>query len=144
MKVPIYINTFFHQHLNTNKAALVGYGVKLDFTNVTVDSLRWALKELLHNPSYAAKAKEVSHIFRDRPERAIDLATYWIEYVIRFKGTPHLSSAGRELSWWSYFLVDIMALVLLVIFMVLFTIQLGIRKCIVGRVNQNNAFKKNK
>lgn len=122
------------QHLNTNKGALGGYAVKLEFSNVTVDSLRWALNELLHNPSYSTKAKEMSRIFRDRPERAMDRATYWIEYVIRFKGTSHLSSAGRDLSWISYFLVDIMALVLLVVFGIIFTIRLVVRKCI-GRTN---------
>lgn len=113
------------QHLNTNKAALNGYAVKLEFTNVTVDSLRWALNELLHNPSYSAIANDASRIFRDRPERPIDRATYWIEYVIRFNGTGHLSSAGRNLSWCSYFLLDVLA-----VFLIAVSISMVVIRCV--------------
>lgn len=38
------------QKLNTAKSVLSGIGVKLDYKNVTKDSLTWALNELLHNP----------------------------------------------------------------------------------------------
>lgn len=127
------------KHLNTNKAALSGYAVKLQFTNVTVDSLRWALTELLQNPSYAANAKVASRIFRDRPERAIDRATYWIEYVIRFNGTDHLSSAGRQLSWFSYFLLDVLAVVGVVAFFICWGFKLLIKRVFCTTVNERSS-----
>lgn len=121
--IPFYAD----QHQNTNKAALSGFGLKLEFKNVTAESLRWAFTELLYNPAYAAKAKLNSRIFRDRPESPMDRAIYWIEYVIRFGGADHLRSAGGDLSWYSYFLLDIMAAVafsfLLIVLVVWFTIK---------------------
>lgn len=101
--IPIYGD----QHINTDRAALQGNAIKLQFSNVTVESLRWAISELMHNPSYEHKAHEFSRIFRDRPESAMDRAMYWIEYVLRFRGANHLRSTGRDLPWYSYFLLDI-------------------------------------
>lgn len=113
--IPIAID----QLINTERAALQGYALKLNLNNVTVTSLRWAITKLLSDPLYANKANEFSRIFRDRPESAIDRAMYWIEYVIRFQGADHLRSAGRDLPWYSYLLLDIVAL-LIVLFVVLF------------------------
>lgn len=102
------------QHINTKRAAMQGYALKLEFANVTVESLRWAISELLHNPGYSRRAKEFSRIFRHRPETAMNRAVYWIEYVIRFGGADHLRSVGRDLPWYSYFLLDILVVVIAV------------------------------
>lgn len=68
-------------------------------------SLRWAIAKLLHDPKYASKAKECSIVFRERPESPMETAMY----VIKFRGAHHLRSAGRDLSWYSYLLLDIAA-----------------------------------
>lgn len=99
------------QHMNTDKAALQRYALKLQFNNVTVASLRCALSELLQNPVYTIKAKEISSIFRDRPESAVDRAIYWVEYVLRFRGARHLHSVGRDLPWYSYLMLDIVGVI---------------------------------
>ncbi|XP_065082698.1 UDP-glycosyltransferase UGT5-like [Ochlerotatus camptorhynchus] len=104
--IPIYAD----QHLNMNKAVLGGYAVKLFFPNVTETSFRWALEELLHKPEYKKNMDRVSEVFRDRPVPALDEAVYWVEYVIRHKGAPQLRSAGLDLPWISFALLDVMAL----------------------------------
>jgi len=50
---------------------------------------------------------------------------YWTEYVIRHKGAPHLRSNGYNLTWYQYFLLDVMAVVLVSISVVLFVIYRG-------------------
>jgi len=40
---------------------------------------------------------------------------YWTEYVIRHKGAPHLKSHAFNLTWYQYFLLDVIAVVLLII-----------------------------
>jgi glucuronosyltransferase len=40
------------QKLNMARAVAAGYGVLLDYANVTAGSLDWALKEVLENPRY--------------------------------------------------------------------------------------------
>lgn len=112
--IPIYAD----QHLNMNKAVLGGYAVKLFFPNITETSFRWALEELLHKPQYKQNMDRVSEVFRDRPVPALDEALYWVEYVIRHKGAPQLRSSGLDLSWFSFALLDVMALVVGIIALV--------------------------
>jgi glucuronosyltransferase len=38
---------------------------------------------------------------------------YWTEYVIRHKGAPHLRSAVLDLAWYQYFLLDVIAVLVL-------------------------------
>lgn len=40
---------------------------------------------------------------------------YWTEYVIRHKGAPHLKSHAFNLTWYQYFLLDVIAVVFLII-----------------------------
>lgn len=47
---------------------------------------------------------------------------YWTEYVIRHKGAPHLRSHALDLTWYQYFLLDVIAVVLLVIILVCFIV----------------------
>jgi len=46
------------------------------------------------------------------PEKSI---VYWTEYVIRHKGAPHLKSHALNLTWYQYFLLDIIAAILIII-----------------------------
>uniref|UniRef100_A0A3B4GJ26 UDP-glucuronosyltransferase n=1 Tax=Pundamilia nyererei TaxID=303518 RepID=A0A3B4GJ26_9CICH len=55
-------------------------------------------------------AARVVELHRDKPMTPMDTAIFWIEYVIRNKGAPHLQSAGFHLPWYSYFCLDVAAL----------------------------------
>uniref|UniRef100_A0A1B0GCA6 UDP-glucuronosyltransferase n=1 Tax=Glossina morsitans morsitans TaxID=37546 RepID=A0A1B0GCA6_GLOMM len=85
------------QHLNMKKAVLSGYAINLHFQSLTEEILKNSLEELLYNPAYRNNIKHISQIFKDRPLNARDMATYWIEYVVRYRGAPHLRSAGLDL-----------------------------------------------
>uniref|UniRef100_A0AAG5DJ22 UDP-glucuronosyltransferase n=1 Tax=Anopheles atroparvus TaxID=41427 RepID=A0AAG5DJ22_ANOAO len=107
--IPIYCD----QHLNINKATVGGYAVKLDFPNITAESFRWALEEVLYNPTYKQNIERVSQVFRDRPLSPLDEAIYWIEYVTRHKGAPQIRSSALDLPWISLALLDVVGLMLL-------------------------------
>ncbi|XP_036332210.1 UDP-glycosyltransferase UGT5-like [Rhagoletis pomonella] len=77
---------FYDQHLNVARAVAKGFGVSLNFRDFTSDELRNDILEVLNNPKYAAKAKEISASFHDRPMKPLDTAIYWTEYVLRHKG----------------------------------------------------------
>ena len=68
-------------------------------------------------------------LFKDRPQHPVDTATYWIEYVIRHKGAPHLKSAAENLNVFQYFLLDVIGFIVLVLFTVLTLMFLMLRKC---------------
>lgn len=48
-----------------------------------------------------------SSLMHDQPDRPLDRATYWIEYVIRHRGAPHLRSKARWLSMFQRGLFDV-------------------------------------
>ncbi|XP_055915993.1 UDP-glycosyltransferase UGT5-like [Eupeodes corollae] len=126
--VPMLGMPFFcDQYLNIKKATKAGYALSLNFPEITKDSLKHSLTELLENPFYSENMKRISLIFRDRPTSALETAMYWIEYVIRHKGAPHMRSAGIDLAWYQFYLLDVMALIALVIASVLGVIIMMIR-----------------
>jgi len=53
------------------------------------------------------------------PEESI---VYWTEYVSRHKRVPHLKSHALSLSWFQYFLVDVITSFLFSVFIILFII----------------------
>lgn len=58
---------------------------------------------------YRDNVKKLSALFKDRPNDPLDLAVYWVEYVIRHKGAPHLRSVGRKLNFLQYHSIDVMS-----------------------------------
>lgn len=59
--------------------------VKLDFLTLKVNDIKAALLEILNNPKYLKNAQTKSRLFRDQPEKPIDRAVFWIEWVTRHK-----------------------------------------------------------
>jgi len=46
------IPIFGDQSLNMNRAVTAGYGLMIQFNNVTMESLLWGIKEMIDNPEY--------------------------------------------------------------------------------------------
>lgn len=132
--IPIVaIPIFGDQKMNTAKAVKQGYATVVPFQKLTEDSLEKAIKEVLSNPRWVLKwfycnvvslylsyryrdiAKKKSRILRDQLVPPLQRAMFWIEYVLRHGHCDHLRSAALELSWYQYFLLDVVAVVLLVL-----------------------------
>lgn len=65
--------------------------------------------------SYAANAKLHSKLLHDRPMKPVDTAMYWIEYVIRNNGAPHLKSVGLKVYWYQFLYLDAIALLIIIV-----------------------------
>ncbi|KAH8290216.1 hypothetical protein KR054_001101, partial [Drosophila jambulina] len=102
-----------YHHINQGKKA--GYLLDLDYRKVTEEELRETLVELIENPKYRNNMQKASKVFRDRPLSAMDTAMYWINYVIEHRGAPHMVSAGVQLPWYQFYLLDIVGLALVLI-----------------------------
>lgn len=114
--VPIVTIPFFaDQTLNAERVRTLGFGVTLKYENLTETSFSWAINEALNVPSYAQAAKVTSERFRDQPISPLDLGVYWVEYVARHQGAPHMHSAGQELSFLAYHSVDTIGLLVAVV-----------------------------
>lgn len=101
---------YFDQESNINAGQAAGYAIGLHYSSITEGQLRSALGELLSNPSYKTNMDRASEIFRDRQVGAMDTAIYWIEYVIKHRGAPHLVAAGVHLPWYKFYLLDVFSI----------------------------------
>jgi glucuronosyltransferase len=120
--VPMLIIPFFgDQPSNAIIAESKGFALKLNLKDVSEETLKAKIEELISNKKYRQKAKEISRIFNDNPRKPMDEAMYWIEYVARHKGAKHLKSAAIKLSWYQYLLLDVLlvTIILLILFMYL-------------------------
>ena len=73
---------------------MIGYGVRIDYNNLTESSLSWGLKEVINNNKYTEKVKQLSSKFRDKPQHPVDLAVFYVDYVMRDKGAILQSSSS--------------------------------------------------
>ncbi|XP_017466731.1 PREDICTED: UDP-glucuronosyltransferase 1-9-like [Rhagoletis zephyria] len=107
------------QHLNLKKAEFGGYAVTLDFHKLTRETLKDGLHQLLFNATYRENIKQISRIFHDRPMGPRETALYWIDYVIRHNGARHLRAAGLDLKWYQFYLLDVAALFMAIMFSIM-------------------------
>ncbi|KAL3266340.1 hypothetical protein HHI36_010518 [Cryptolaemus montrouzieri] len=106
------------QHTNAKAVEANGGGVILYLREATEEKVYQNLKTIL-DPEFRSKAKALSERFRDRPMSPMDTAIYWIEYVARHKGAPHMRTAAVDMPLYQYLLLDVFAFlaVVLIIFL---------------------------
>lgn len=66
----------------------------------------------------------------------LDTAIYWIEYVIRHKGAPHLRTAAVDMPLYQYLLLDVIAFLLVIfisILLILYYVSKFVFKLIMNR-----------
>lgn len=71
---------------------------------------------------YKENIDKLSILFKDRPTPILDTALYWIEYVIRHKGAPHLRTVSVNLPWYQYFLLDIIGTLTIIFVFITFSL----------------------
>ncbi|PSN58171.1 hypothetical protein C0J52_00971 [Blattella germanica] len=54
-----------------------------------------------------------SEISQDHPQTSKERAVWWTEYVIRHKGARHLRSGIIDISWFEYFMLDVLTFILI-------------------------------
>ncbi len=108
--IPIYGD----QKMNAARAVNAGYGIKLNFDDISESNVLELLNEMLSNPKYYETAKLKSKRFNDRPMSPQQSVVYWTEYVINHQGAPQLKSPGNHLSFIQLHLIDVYATLMLI------------------------------
>ncbi|CAG9853604.1 unnamed protein product [Phyllotreta striolata] len=139
--VPVLVLPVFgDQKFNAAKIQNDGYGLFILFKDLTEQNFYEAMEKLLNDTKYRDNVKTRSNLMRDVPIKPMDLAVYWVEYVIKHKGAPHLRIAGLDLTWYQYYLLDVIFLITSVFFLVLlfiyFLVKLLLNVCV-----KNNKYK---
>lgn len=73
--------------------------------------------------------KQVSSVMHDQIDQPLDRAVYWIEYVIRHNGAPHLRSPSRRLGFFQRSLVDVMVLLFSLISILVYAVYRLMARC---------------
>ncbi|XP_049837372.1 UDP-glucosyltransferase 2-like [Schistocerca gregaria] len=110
--VPLLVVPFFSdQAHNAAKVRQAQVGLWLEYADVTRDALLRDLKAILHDSKYKENMKRLSAVFREHKADSVERAVWWLEYVLRHNGAPHLRSAALDLRWWQLLLLDVIAFV---------------------------------
>ncbi|KAL7041127.1 hypothetical protein ACKWTF_000661 [Chironomus riparius] len=104
------------QNGNADKIVEEGWALKVQLADVTEENLMNALKEILNNPKYRDTVKKQAFLAKDRPMSAQDTAVYWVEYVLRHNGAPHLHYPGADLNFFQANSIDVILFIFAVIY----------------------------
>ncbi|XP_055623109.1 uncharacterized protein LOC129766561 [Toxorhynchites rutilus septentrionalis] len=90
--IPVYVD----QHRNARKTVRAGVGVTLDLKTLSTEAIQKALVDVLENSQIERNMQRMSVMLRDQPEKPLDRAIWWIEWVVRHPHTKHLRSPMFE------------------------------------------------
>ncbi|XP_047112722.1 UDP-glucosyltransferase 2-like [Schistocerca piceifrons] len=114
--VPLLGIPFFgDQQHNVAKMVDAGVGIELKLWDVTKDTISDGIRTIIEDKRFSENMKRLSAVYREHKEESLPKAVKWIEYVLRHNGAPHLRSGGRDLAWYQYLLLDVVAFVLAVV-----------------------------
>ncbi|EMP40818.1 2-hydroxyacylsphingosine 1-beta-galactosyltransferase [Chelonia mydas] len=112
--VPVVGIPLFGDHYDTmTRVQAKGMGILLNWKTITEDELYEALVKVINDPSYRQRARKLSEIHKDQPGHPVNRTVYWINYILRHNGAQHLRAAVYTISFYQYFLLDIVFVVLL-------------------------------
>ncbi|KAF7222988.1 UDP-glucuronosyltransferase isoform X2 [Nothobranchius furzeri] len=115
---------------NAQRMANRGAGVILDITSLTAESLLQGLNEVINNTRYKEVVQKLSAVHNDRPFDPVDLSVYWTEFVMKHKGAKHLKAAFRDLNWFQYFSLDVIALLAVLVLSHVFLTVKCVKLCL--------------
>ncbi|KAH8278403.1 hypothetical protein KR018_002699, partial [Drosophila ironensis] len=105
--VPVLgLSLFFDELANMNRVRRAGIAKVLDLNTLSTETLSSSIHELIENPKYAQRAKEMSFSFRDRPMSPLQTAIWWTEYALRHRNVCHIRLNEEEIPLMRYYRLD--------------------------------------
>lgn len=87
--VPMVMMPLFGDQMdNAKRMETRGAGVTLNVLEMTSKDLENALNTVIKDKSYKENIMRLSSLHKDRPIEPLDLAVFWVEFVMRHKGRP--------------------------------------------------------
>lgn len=120
--VPVLgIPLFFDQFDNLLRLQERGAGKILELARANSHTFEQALKEVLYQDSYRQNIQRMSRLHRDQPMAPMDQAIFWVEYVMRNKGAPHLRTEAYKMPWYSYHSLDVLLALMTTVTLLLYS-----------------------
>ncbi|XP_061670591.1 UDP-glucuronosyltransferase 2A2-like [Syngnathoides biaculeatus] len=122
--VPILgLPLIFDQRDNLLRIQVRGAGKVVDIFTMDQHIFFQGIQEVLTNPSYKNNMQRLSRLHRDQPIPPLDSALFWIEMVMRHKGTAHLRTESYKLPWYTYHSLDVLLCLAAVVLLILSTLS---------------------
>lgn len=112
---------FFSDQIRTlGKSIKLGVAVFADFRDLghTETKLKAAILSIVENSKYAENSKRIAKLFRDKPQKPLQLASWWVDYVIRNPNLDNLKSPTLNLGVFASNSYDV--LLVLIVFLHIF------------------------
>ncbi|KAK4872737.1 hypothetical protein RN001_014766 [Aquatica leii] len=110
------------QKFNVNKMVNKGFGLSLDYKTLSKEKFKTTIFEVINNPKYRNRIKELAKLALDQPMTGLEKAVWWTEYVIRHNGTKHLRSPMLDIPFYQYYFLDIAAVAFVLLIVVIVAI----------------------
>ncbi|EDS33967.1 UDP-glucuronosyltransferase 2B15 [Culex quinquefasciatus] len=122
------IPIFGDQQLNMARVEQSGWGLRVNYVDLDEETFSNALTEVLGNAKYSQNVEAASRRLRDQPLPPMDMAKYWVNYVLRHDGAEHLRSPAQHLNFVQYNNLDVYGLVALVCALLIFAVKRLVQK----------------
>ncbi|XP_050332672.1 UDP-glycosyltransferase UGT5-like [Bactrocera neohumeralis] len=109
------IPLFSDQPANMEEVRQAGFGTYVPYADLTEESLREAIEDVINNPKYRKAVREFSEVYRDRPMTPRQSVVWWVDYVLRHKGAKHLQSPAVYLTHWQLMSLDVLGVLLAIV-----------------------------
>ncbi|XP_052741723.1 uncharacterized protein LOC112045599 [Bicyclus anynana] len=120
--IPIYGDQWY----NAEKYVKHGIGKQLDINKLTEELFKNAVETVITDESYRKNILRLRQMMHDQPEKPLERAIWWTEYVIRHGGAKELRSPSANLSLVEYYEVKLILLVMSVVLIALITLILAV------------------
>ncbi|KAG5885585.1 hypothetical protein JTB14_003783 [Gonioctena quinquepunctata] len=84
-------------------------GLTVDITNVTKETFKNTILEVINNPVYKKNIKKISKLTRDVEKTGLERALWWTEYCLRTDGAKHLRR-NFDIPSYQVYLLDVYAI----------------------------------
>ncbi|KAJ8711858.1 hypothetical protein PYW08_008812 [Mythimna loreyi] len=106
------------QILNMKTMAAKGFGIYITLAEDMYSDLDTAIRKVLDDKTYAEKAKELSALFHDRDMSPGKAIPYWVEYIVRNRGAPHLRSQALNVPLYQKLYLDLAVVLTIIIVLI--------------------------
>nr|XP_033333365.1 UDP-glucuronosyltransferase-like isoform X1 [Megalopta genalis] len=113
----------------------LGVAKYIDILTITSEELESAIQEIIINKEYKEKIIALKKLVNDTPYDMTGNLVWWVEYVIRNKGIPHLRSNLAHQPWYQYCDMDIVVFLTIVSVLIILSITGIIAKLVVRSYN---------
>ncbi|XP_078038086.1 UDP-glucosyltransferase 2-like [Augochlora pura] len=123
------------QDYQVRRMEALGVAKCLEIVTITREELEPAIREIITNKEYKEKMVALKELVNDTPYNMAEYLAWWVEYVIRHKGTPHLRSNLAHQPWYQRCDMDIVVFITIVFVLIISNITSIIAKLVVRSYN---------